>query len=198
MPMQYFRCDCQHCAGHIEFPVEAVGTTADCPHCGQPTALTLPAPPPQRSVPAKTIVFAVLALAILAAGVIGTQVALRRARRLAGQQQTAGGANGTTTSTPGSSARYVSQAGFRVSPVKIEKTDGSSLTHAIGTVRNESDKRRFGVKVEIELLDASGSRIGTAKDYQQTIEPRAEWQFRALVVGGKAVSARLVSISEDQ
>src|ERR1700761_459451 len=40
------KCACQNCGTHIEFPLEAAGMTYDCPHCQQPTELSLEAPPP--------------------------------------------------------------------------------------------------------------------------------------------------------
>ena len=88
--------------------------------------------------------------------------------------------------------------GFRVSSITLEKTPGSSLVYAVGTVRNETDRRRFGVKVEFDVLDETGQKVGSAKDYQPALEPKAEWRFRALVVGSKAASAKLASITEDQ
>ena len=33
------KCNCQHCSGHIAFPVEMAGQTILCPHCGQKTTL---------------------------------------------------------------------------------------------------------------------------------------------------------------
>lgn len=39
---RYFKCLCQHCRGRIEFPIEGVGTTIACPHCGEETDLSLP------------------------------------------------------------------------------------------------------------------------------------------------------------
>jgi len=36
---EFAKGECDHCQGHLEFPAEAVGRTAPCPHCGQPTEL---------------------------------------------------------------------------------------------------------------------------------------------------------------
>src|SRR5438874_153874 len=46
--VKFFKATCAHCAGHIEFPDNAVGLMVNCPHCGQQTQLrsnTQPAPP---------------------------------------------------------------------------------------------------------------------------------------------------------
>ena len=39
------KCSCSQCGTHLEFPIEGVGAVIDCPHCHQPTALSLEAPP---------------------------------------------------------------------------------------------------------------------------------------------------------
>jgi hypothetical protein len=92
----------------------------------------------------------------------------------------------------------VAKTGFRVGEVKLDKAAGSSLVYATGEVTNASNRQRFGVKVEVEVLDAAGQKLGTATDYQQSIEAKGTWQFRALVVQSKAASARIAGIKEDQ
>jgi Zn-dependent protease with chaperone function len=39
------KCACSHCGTHLEFPISADGLTVNCPHCQQPTELSLAAPP---------------------------------------------------------------------------------------------------------------------------------------------------------
>lgn len=94
---------------------------------------------------------------------------------------------------------------LKVSALTIEKSKSSGkdkaktseLVYAVGTVKNESDWQRFGVKVVCDLFDAKGNNLGMATDYIQVIEPRKPWTFRALALDKKAVSARLKSINED-
>jgi hypothetical protein len=50
----------------------------------------------------------------------------------------------------------------------------------------------------LDLFDKSDAKIGTASDYQQVMEPKSEWRFRALVVDSKAASVKLAGIKEDQ
>lgn len=88
---------------------------------------------------------------------------------------------------------------FAVASFEIERTKGNSLVYVVGTVRNESARQRFGVKVEFDLLDGSGAKVGTTKDYAAVIEPRGAWRFKALVLDPKPVaSARLAAIREEQ
>ncbi len=37
----FLKCTCEHCGGRIEYPAEAVGASAPCPHCQQETPLRL-------------------------------------------------------------------------------------------------------------------------------------------------------------
>jgi hypothetical protein len=75
---------------------------------------------------------------------------------------------------------------------------GSSLVYAVGTIANNSDHQRFGVKVEVDILDKAGKKIGKATDYIQVIEPRDKWRFHALVLEDKAASAKIASIKEEE
>ena len=87
---------------------------------------------------------------------------------------------------------------LKASPVKLEKAKSGSLMYAVGTVKNDSDLQRFGVKVEIAFTDAKGNPAGKTTDYIQVIEPRQEWRFRALVLDSKAVRGQVAGISEDK
>ena len=79
----------------------------------------------------------------------------------------------------------------------LEKAKTGSLVYAVGVLKNDSDHQRYGVRVEFELLDASGKNVGKASDYKDVVEPRKEWRYRALVLTKKAASVRLVSVNED-
>jgi len=43
------RCRCNHCAAQLEAPLQSVGTTIPCPHCGLETLLYAPAPSPDQT-----------------------------------------------------------------------------------------------------------------------------------------------------
>ena len=179
--------------------------TTDCPHCGKPTELLLSAPADEPTVPRRTIIWTLIAVLILCAGLGGVMLALKRTETWAARRKTHPAATNSSAAEVPSTTAASSQAahpwgeiGFAVSPVSLEKTAGSSLIYAVGTVTNLTDRQRFGVKVELDLLDSSDKKVGTARDYQQVIEPNGKWQFRALVVDSKAAAAKLSSIKEDQ
>ena len=68
----------------------------------------------------------------------------------------------------------------------------------MGTVKNNSDRQRFGVKIELDLLDAQDNKIGTTSDYIAILEPHKNWQFRALLTQPKAVKANVAKIEEQK
>jgi hypothetical protein len=201
---KYLKGSCQHCDGHIEFPAEMAGLSTTCPHCGQQTDLLLAAPPEQPSVSRKALLWTAAAILVLGLGLFASIVVLKRAQRLVIRQKQQAEAmaahkGATNASTPASpEGRSVDQNDLAVSDVTLEKIPGTSLVYAVGIVKNPSKRQRFGVKVDIALLDAAGQKIGAATDYRQVLEPGDQWRFKALVVDSNAISARLESIKEDQ
>ena len=83
-------------------------------------------------------------------------------------------------------------------PVTLRKAEGSALIYAVGTVRNNSDRQRFGVKIEPDLLDDQDHKIGTASDYIAILEPHQDWPFRALLTQPKAMEAKVAKIEEQK
>jgi hypothetical protein len=195
LKIKNLRGQCQQCGGAIEFHAEAAGTTAECPHCGQPTELFL-GPPPQETSPLRkrAVGFMVIAALILGVGLVGSSLALKRARRLAAGRESA--RTPAEVQPPAAPAVPFAAQGFGVSPVTLDQGQGSSRVHAVGTIQNLSDRPRFGVKVELALLDAAGNQLGVATDYQNVLEPKAEWKFRALVVEKGVVAAKITSLKE--
>lgn len=195
MKIKNLRGECQQCGGAIEFRAETAGMTADCPHCGQPTELLL-AVPPEATSPAQTkaIVFTIIAVVILVGGLLVTVLALKRAERLSARQKEAVAKAGVQSVTP--PANPFAQAGFSVSPIAFEKSQSGSIVHAVGELQNLASRKRFGVRIELELLDVTGLKVGEATDYQSILEPNAVWRFRALVVDKRAVAAKALTIKE--
>src|SRR5713101_4050717 len=66
--ISYLKCSCQQCGRHIEFPADAIGTSVDCPHCGWPTELTLPAPPEQSAPSPGNLTWPLIGLCVLFVG----------------------------------------------------------------------------------------------------------------------------------
>jgi hypothetical protein len=195
LKIKNLRGECQHCGEPIEFHAEHAGSTAECPHCGRLTDLLL-APPPDEESPVrrKALVFSLIAILILIGGLLATTMALRRAQNLKAKQQQ------TTVTEPlkGAAGDSFLAQGFQVSAVTLERQAGGAMVYAVGTIRNVGSRQRFGVKVELELFDEAGNKLGGASDYQKVLEPNAEWKFRALVTNRQVVAARLSRILEAQ
>lgn len=188
--------ECQHCGGHLEFPAEAAGASAECPHCHQNTELFFSISEPEATTNpagAKTIIFISLSFLILLGGLGGAMLALKRAKRMAGGNPPSH-ALAITNAAPNPFAEQQ----FSVSNVTLQKSSGSSLIHAVGSLKNLSPQRRFAVRVEIELKDDAGQLLDPAKDYTATMEPGAVWNFKALVNAKGATTARVITITEDK
>jgi len=143
------------------------------------------------------------ALMILGLGLVGSIAALKRAQRLVARQKTQAQATAvsdksTNNSNSAEPVSSIDKNDLVASDISLEKTAGTSLVYAVGTVKNPGKRQRFGVKVEIALLDAAGQKVGTATDYRPVLEPGGQWRFKALVVDSKAASAKLETITEDQ
>ncbi len=215
----YCKCPCKECGNNIEFPAFAARTTVPCPHCGQWTELLLPETTVERKgMDAGTI--AIICCALLVAG----WAFWMQFRKKPAEDQSApapvvkvapeaGGKSGggvpsnvppplvvtqAVVQAPVKPSKPKSPDDLAIGKVELEKTPGNSLVYAVGTVKNNSDWQRFGVKVELDLLDAKGGKIGTSQDYKDILEPRQDWQFRALIPDKRTSSAKVTSLKEQE
>jgi hypothetical protein len=200
---KYLKGACQHCGGHLEYQADHIGMVVPCPHCHQETELSLLQAPDEPALPLRALVWTGIAVLILGFGLVAAVVGLKRAQHWAEtrRHQAVAVTNAPIPAEPEPDTAATNSPGqidLSASSVTLEQTPGSSLVYAVGTVQNRSPRQRFGVKVELDLLDASGEKIGTATDYRQLLDPGAQWKFKALALTPKAASARLSSIREDQ
>ena len=75
MPSRYFKCACEHCGGRIEYPVDAVGLSTDCPHCGKQTDLSLAEPRDVDTGSRRHFVWLIIGGVTLLIGIGGVTVA---------------------------------------------------------------------------------------------------------------------------
>jgi len=202
---KYLKCTCSSCGGHIEFPAEGIGSTVTCPHCGWPTELTLETPTIVAARPSRSLKWAITGGVILFVGLAAAVGILIVAQRYAKKNPLPSTAARSAvppshtnvakaTANPNSPVQFTND--FSCSPVAIEQAPGTTFTYATGTLKNDSDKQRFGVTVQLDLFDKAGSKIGTTKDYMDVIEPRTQWKFRAPVLQKNAASARVMDVKE--
>ena len=200
----YVKGECRNCAGHLEFPAEAAGQNVHCPHCGQVTELQRGLVPGHKNVQRKGFrpIWLAAALVILTgvAGVATVVLIGARSRRSAATDTNPVAAASTPAKLVVADLQpdEVLTNDFDISPVKLDKAPDSSLVYVIGKVRNLSNHQRFGVKVEFTLFDTYDRAIGHATDYQSVLESNGVWDFKAMVMESKAVTAHFSTIKEDQ
>jgi hypothetical protein len=200
----FIKGECRLCSGHLEFPANAVGETIVCPHCGRLTVLDAPASFHKNKAPGRVWPGIVVVVCLVAAGLAAVSWVLLKSKRteVSGPlPPPVARSNAPAVMVPviPPKPRVVEMTNdFAFFPFKLEKTPGSSLVYVTGALQNQSDRQRFGVKVEFELFDTNDNPIGVATDYQPVLDPHGEWQFKALVMQTKAASVRFDSISEEQ
>lgn len=186
---------CALCGGNIEFPVTARGMTVECPHCHGQTELQ-PAPRRSRSL-WSLLIFAALGIGV-ATGVLFLFKGKRAGPVVESPATPAAPSSNSVVSIAEQPRPKALDDLKLIGSVSIEKAKGSRLSYAMGTLRNNSDHQRYGVGVQIDLFDQAGNKLSAqANDYVQSLEPRKEWNFRALVVDLKAVTAKLASVKEE-
>jgi hypothetical protein len=204
----FAKCACQHCGGHIEFPVQGVGHRISCPHCHEPTLLTRTAPVEIGGGRAtrKRIYLSVAIAASLLAAVGGAywyvnypvfkQAVATPSRPV--QPSGADSAGPDPLPPPKPKPPPDPWHGLKASKVSLDNSGNNSLIYAIGSLTNESTRQRFGVKVELDILDAHRNKLGSATDYTEVIEPGKTWKFRAMVTDKNAKAAKLTKVKEQE
>lgn len=213
-PDSFAKCSCQHCGGHIEFPIEAAGQKVTCPHCKWPTLLSLAhtAPVEIGGGPAVRkriyLTFGIAASLVVMAGGVYLYLESRESRQQAATPSRVVElpviqSSNTSSITPAPAAPKRKPPsdpwhGLKAGKVTLDKSGDGNLVYAIGALTNDTTRQRFGVKVEIEVLDVHRKKLGSATDYAEVIEPGKEWKFRALVTDKSAVTAKLTSVKEQE
>ena len=191
---EFHKAACTLCGGKIEFPANAGGMTVECPHCHRHTELQ-PLKRVSRNI-SRLLIFMVLGIA----GTVAALVFLKIGKP--GKTVYPPAVSPVSNAAPVSAepTRRKSLEDLKLQGnVSVEKAKGGSrLTYATGTLKNDSNHQRYGVKVEIDLFDQAGNKLSArANDYVQTLEPHKDWKFRALVLDAKAITAKLAAIAEE-
>ena len=192
---EFHKATCTSCGGKIEFPASAGGMTVECPHCHQQTEL-------RQTKRASRGISRLLIFSVLGVGLAVGVVAILKSKRPQPAENPPPTIATTSNAAPAVAepARPKAVSDLKLEgKVTVEKAKGGSrLTYAMGTLKNDSDHQRYGVKVQLDLFDQSGNKLPTqANDYVQTLEPRKSWSFRALIVDTKVVTAKVASITEE-
>jgi len=173
----------------------------DCPHCGWQTELSVPEPARSEEPAAKKRRALGWKMALILVFSTATAIGLSqwqkgKAHRLA-PSQVISSSNSTVIAKTAAGPNF-STNDLSISSITLEKAKAGSVVYAVGTIKNELDRQRFGVRVELDLFDGDGVKIGTAPDYLSILEPKKEWRFKALVLEKKATSAKLAAIKSSE
>jgi hypothetical protein len=210
-PESFAKCACQHCGGRIEFPVHAAGQKICCPHCDKSTFLFLRQTAPVeigggRAARKRIYLVCTMAAGVAALAGVGTYLYF-------GCKNSQPPASSAIRPLQVSNASPVALApvappkpkpppdpwhGLKPGEVTLEKTGDGRLVYAVGTLTNATMHQRFGVKVELDVLDDERNKIGSATDYADVIEPGKAWKFRAMVTDKTATSAKLANVKEQE
>jgi hypothetical protein len=87
---------------------------------------------------------------------------------------------------------------FRISSFSLEYQRGSTLLVAVGDVQNISLNLYGHVRVDADLLDGRGVKIGSVSAEVNELRPDATWRFIAQVKDSRAKSVRFASLKEIQ
>ncbi len=183
----------------LEFPANGIGEFVDCPHCGAQTRLEVVPEPAREKNPAKPgrkfpFVAATLLLAPLV--VVAVLIWHRQAPPDPATIPSTTKIQIVTNDAPPEA--FTEMNDFKISKFTLKKSENGGLVYATGTVKNDTSRQRFGVKIELDLYDAQDAKVGSASDYIAVLEPFKEWRFNALLAEPKAVEARLVNVAEQK
>jgi hypothetical protein len=221
----HLKCACGNCGEIIKYLPGAAGQTVECPKCKQRSQLPVlsPAEPldiPRGSLPKcpdcgapldphditcaacdrRRAKFALLwglgsALALLAVGFVAL-AALNQPLHTKPPPAPPKPPATTILAQPVPPPPK-SLNDLRVGKFYLQQQRGSPLILAVGEVLNVSQNLHYHVRVNLDLFDAKGTRIGAVTDVNNLIRPGDRWRVLAKVADSRAVAVRLAGIREE-
>jgi DNA-directed RNA polymerase subunit RPC12/RpoP len=79
----------------------------------------------------------------------------------------------------------------------LERAHGETLATAVGDIKNTSDNVHHQIRADLDLLDKTGAKIGTASDYFVDLGAHQTWHFVVNVTETNAMSVRFAGFKED-
>lgn len=200
---EYFKCACQKCGRHIEFPSHGAGVTIDCPHCGKKTVLgvgTADAPTGRKS---KKALWVSLGLMAVISGVVAAFLWPSTTYTRNGTVVPAVPTPAVVPVKPAESADKPPAPSetvkdFEIGKITLQKAQDSGLVYAVGTAKNTVDRQRFGVKIELNLLNDQDQNIGVDSDYASVVDPHKAWQFKVLLTHSGVAKVTVADIKEQK
>lgn len=85
---------------------------------------------------------------------------------------------------------------FKVGLFWLEQKRGSDLMIAVGDIQNISANVYLHVKVDVDLLDAQGAKIGSVSEEARELLPDRTLHIVSMVKDPRAKSVRFAAIKE--
>lgn len=67
--------------------------------------------------------------------------------------------------------------------IEAEKEDNGYITHIVGSLKNNTDRKYSYVRITFNLYDKSGAQVGTATDSIKELESGGVWKFKTVILG---------------
>jgi hypothetical protein len=218
----YLKCACSNCGEIIGYLSTAVGQTVECPKCKEKSQLPDPAAPnpagpaDPEPTPAHrcdacgapldaedlscaactarrrklTLVWGVAsALVLLALASLVLHLLNRPTKKAAPSTM-------VLTQPQVKAPKSINDLKPGRFLLQLKKGDAAAV--AMGDVQNVSGNVHLRVRVDLDLLDSKGVKVGSVSDVINVFNARSTWRFLATVANPKATSVRFASIKEDQ
>jgi hypothetical protein len=86
---------------------------------------------------------------------------------------------------------------LKVGEFTLKKTRGEEVNFAAGDIENDSENLFRRLKVNLDLLDAQGAKIGAVNEVITELPPHGVWHVMARITEPKTVSIRFSGLSEE-
>src|SRR5258706_5632585 len=220
------RCTCVHCDQFIEYSPSEIGQIAECTHCQQksllPPAPTPPPPPlpataasaqggspsaaaPRRPAPRpsnrrqnpvgpnSTKLLLIVAAAII---VIGAVILLPRLRHRQPDPLPVVAAESVGPLPQPKIKRPKSLNDLKIGSFSLQTQRDSEVRIVFGDIHNDSETVHRDVKVDLDLHDAQGLKIGSLDAFIKELGPHAIWHVLAKTSEPRAATVRVVGLRE--
>ena len=192
------KCACVHCDQPIHYSAEEVGQIAECPNCKEKSLLPPPPAEPgakpyrpaSRMSSARWV--AVGAFVLLVAGALVLLPRLRHQEPAPTEAQSAPVALPQPGVKGPRSLNDLKIGAFSLQPIR-----GSDSRIASGDIQNISQTYHRGIKVELELRDAQGLKVGSQDAFINELVPHGMWHVLARTSDPRAASVRVAGIKEE-
>jgi hypothetical protein len=199
---QQLKCACVHCDEFINYSFEEAGQIAECPNCKQKSLLP---PPPESAnqgtrpprVPSRTMSVRWVVIGAVGLLVAGALVVLPRLRH---RDPTPAAADAQTLPTvlpEPTFKRPRSLNDLKIGSFSLEPLRGTDSRIVTGDIQNVSETLHRGVRVELEVRDAQGLKIGSLDAFINELAPHATWHVLARTSDPRAASVRVAGIKEE-